>query len=31
MFLWLVVAWPMRAPAPPKSAEEVLANEAQAT
>jgi len=31
MALWLVVAWPMRAPMAPKSAEEVLANEAQAT
>jgi len=31
MLLWLAVAWPMRAPAPPKSAEELLANEAQAT
>ncbi len=31
MLLWLAVAWPMRAPAPRKSAEEVLADEAQAT
>ncbi len=31
MALWLVVAWSMRAPVAPKSAEEVLANEAQAT
>jgi MFS family permease len=31
MLLWLVVAWPMRAPRPPKSADEVLASEAQAT
>ncbi|HSV35749.1 MAG TPA: MFS transporter [Ramlibacter sp.] len=31
MLLWLVVAWPMRAPAPRQSAEEVLADEAQAT
>jgi len=31
MFLWLVVAWPMRAPARSKAAEEVLANEAQTT
>jgi predicted MFS family arabinose efflux permease len=31
MLLWLVVAWPMRAPAPRKSAEEALADEAQAT
>ncbi len=31
MVLWLVVAWPMRAPQAPKSAEEVLADEAQAT
>lgn len=31
MFLWLLVAWPMKAPAPPRSAEEVLADEAQAT
>lgn len=30
MALWLVVAWPMRAPAP-KTAEEVLADDAQAT
>ena len=31
MAVWLVVAWPMRAPVAPKSANEVLANEAQAT
>ncbi len=31
MLLWLVVAWPMRAPVSAKSAEEVLASEAQAT
>ena len=31
MFLWLAVAWPMRAPARQQSAEEVLADEAQAT
>ena len=31
MVLWLVVAWPMRAPGRPASAEEVLAEEAQAT
>ena len=31
MLLWLAVAWPMRAPASRKSAEEVLADEAQAT
>jgi MFS family permease len=31
MLVWLVVAWPMRAPAARKSAEEVLADEAQAT
>jgi MFS family permease len=31
MVLWLAVAWPMRAPASRKSAEEVLADEAQAT
>jgi MFS family permease len=31
MLLWLVVAWPMRAPKRPPSAEEVLASEAQAT
>jgi hypothetical protein len=31
MLLWLAVAWPMRAPAPRSSAEEVLADEAQAT
>lgn len=31
MLVWLVVAWPMRAPRGPKSAEEVLADEAQAT
>jgi MFS family permease len=31
MFLWLVVAWPMQAPAPRRSAEEVLADDAQAT
>ena len=31
MLLWLVVAWPMRAPRPAKSADEVLASEAQAT
>ena len=29
--LWLAVAWPMRAPPRPKSAEEVLADEARAT
>ena len=31
MLLWLVVAWPMRAPQVRKTAEEVLADEAQAT
>jgi len=31
MLVWLVAAWPMRAPRSPKSAEEVLADEAQAT
>jgi MFS family permease len=31
MGLWLAVAWPMRAPQAPKTAEEVLADEAQAT
>jgi len=31
MLLWLVVAWPMRAPQRRPSAEEVLADEAQAT
>ena len=31
MFLWLVVAWPMRAPEAPKSAEQALADEAEAT
>ena len=31
MLVWLLVAWPMRAPRSPKSAEEVLADEAQAT
>jgi MFS family permease len=31
MLLWLAVAWPMRAPVSRKSAEEVLADEAQAT
>ena len=31
MLVWLVVAWPMRAPAARKSAEEVLADDAQAT
>jgi MFS family permease len=31
MLLWLVVAWPMRAPRAQRSAEEVLADEAQAT
>lgn len=31
MLLWLAVAWPMRAPRPPESAQEVLADEAQAT
>lgn len=31
MFLWLAVAWPMRAPARAQSAEEVLADEAQTT
>ena len=30
MLVWLAVAWPMRAPAPRKSAEEVLADEADA-
>ena len=31
MVVWLLVAWPMRAPGRPVSAEEVLAEEAQAT
>ncbi|HEY1228601.1 MAG TPA: MFS transporter [Ramlibacter sp.] len=31
MVLWLVVAWPMRAPGRPASAEDLLAEEAQAT
>lgn len=31
MLLWLAVAWPMTAPAPGRSAQEVLADEAQAT
>jgi MFS family permease len=31
MLVWLVVAWPMRAPGSRRSAEEVLADEAQAT
>ena len=31
MALWLAVAWPMRAPQAGKTAEEVLADEAQAT
>lgn len=31
MLVWLVVAWPMRAPRPRDSAEQVLADEAQAT
>jgi predicted MFS family arabinose efflux permease len=31
MGLWLLVAWPMRAPGASKSAEEVLADEARAT
>lgn len=31
MLLWFVVAWPMRAPRAAKSADEVLASEAQAT
>jgi MFS family permease len=31
MLLWLVVAWPMRAPGARHSAEQVLADEAQAT
>jgi hypothetical protein len=31
MLIWLAVAWPMRAPAPRKSANEALADEAQAT
>jgi MFS family permease len=31
MFLWLVVAWPMRAPGRNRSAGQVLADEAQAT
>ena len=30
MLVWLVVAWPMRAPRAAKSAEEVLADEAEA-
>jgi MFS family permease len=31
MLIWLAVAWPMRAPAPRRSANEALADEAQAT
>jgi predicted MFS family arabinose efflux permease len=31
MLVWLVAAWPMRAPQPRQSAEEVLADDAQAT
>jgi MFS family permease len=31
MVVWLVAAWPMRAPRPRQSAEEVLADDAQAT
>lgn len=31
MLIWLVVAWPMRAPRAERSAEQVLADEAQAT
>jgi MFS family permease len=31
MLVWLAVAWPMRAPAPRRSANEALADEAQAT
>jgi len=31
MLVWLVAAWPMRAPQSRKSAEEVLADEAEAT
>jgi hypothetical protein len=31
MLVWLVVAWPMRAPGRRHTAEEVLADEAQAT
>jgi MFS family permease len=31
MLVWLVVAWPMRAPGPRHSAEEALADEAEAT
>jgi predicted MFS family arabinose efflux permease len=31
MAIWLAVAWPMRAPRARQSAEEVLADEAQAT
>ncbi|WP_048438080.1 MFS transporter [Caenimonas sp. SL110] len=31
MLVWLVTAWPMRAPRPGRSAEQVLADEAQAT
>ena len=31
MLVWLVVAWPMRAPRERRSAEQVLADEAQAT
>ena len=31
MLLWLAVAWPMRAPQSRQTAEEVLADEAQAT
>jgi MFS family permease len=31
MLVWLVAAWPMRAPRPRQSAEEVLADDAQAT
>jgi hypothetical protein len=30
MVLWLAVAWPMSAPAPRRSAEEVLADDADA-
>ncbi|MES2786132.1 MAG: MFS transporter [Pseudomonadota bacterium] len=31
MLVWLITAWPMRAPRPGRSAEQVLADEAQAT
>jgi MFS family permease len=31
MLVWLVAAWPMRAPQPRPTAEEVLADEAEAT